>query len=229
MSFIYKDKRILLISIFSLIIVRPHLITFIIFFLTVLLSLNLFLRLKGIFKKFFFTLFTLIVSIIFLNLIIIVANLDEISLGINIFRMIDQIFFIMEIMRNSYTNYNYAININSIPLRFLSYMFGPINIEHHNPIGILWMIENVFIILVVSSGLIQLKVQNIKYQINTKLCLLISILIALLFLSLTANNFGISMRQKWPYLSIFIFSIYFLNIDKENLFNRMNVKYNKNK
>ena len=33
---------------------------------------------------------------------------------------------------------------------------------------------------------------------------------------MTANNFGITMRQKWPYASLLIFGIYYLNLKREN-------------
>jgi hypothetical protein len=143
---------------------------------------------------------------------------NNIGLNVNIFLILDKIWDMILISQNSYKDTNYAINEMNPFLRFLKYILGPIVPKKIISLEIIWIIENLFLTFVIILSSIELKKKKITKNFSKKISLLFISIFFLFFLSATANNYGISMRQKWPYISLLIFSICYLNIRLKNFF-----------
>ena len=216
--FIYNDKKMLLFSIITILTVRPHFVFFILIFFITIFFIKVMFRYEGLLKKFILIGFLYFFSMIVINLLLILSNIDkDIGLGFNVFLMFDNIMDLIGVMGKSYTDTNYAINSKFLPFRFLAYIFGPVMPQSQVlSLEILWIIENFIIIMVLFTFILEIKLANLKYHFPQKLSLLITVTLLLFFLSAVASNFGITMRQKWPHVSLLVFTICYLNLKKEN-------------
>jgi hypothetical protein len=215
----YNNKRSLFFCLFLLMIVRPHLIVFIAVYLLANYVIKKIQSNNSWIYKVFIIFLIYILSTLLINLVLLLSNLENnIGLNVNIFLILDKIWDMILISQNSYKDTNYAINEMNPFLRFLKYILGPIVPKKIISLEIIWIIENLFLTFVIILSSIELKKKKITKNFSKKISLLFISIFFLFFLSATANNYGISMRQKWPYISLLIFSICYLNIRLKNFF-----------
>lgn len=215
----YDNKKVLFFSIILLITVRPHLVVFIMIYLQVLYLMEYFLYGNSWIKKIFMIFLFYVFSTIILNLILIASNLDgEIGLNLNIFYIINHILDFMNIMQSSYQDTQQAINETNFILKILKYTFGPVIIKNTLSLELIWLLENIFLIFLTILLLIDFKKKKLTKLFSKKISLFLISIMFLIFLSFTANNYGISMRQKWPYVTLLIFSICYFNLGLKNFF-----------
>ena len=211
---IYSNKKSYIkYAILSLVMIRPHLIIFIFFyyvfnFFYYFTKAKSFSLIKIILS--FFIFFVLIISS--LNLLIFLTIVrDMVPFSLNLLDILTDIIRLMEIFMGSYQDTNLAINSSNKFNNFFLYLFGPFDFSLNSMVYI-WIVENLMIVLVIISSLLNINIdKNSSMKISEKTSILIISILLLTFSSLTINNYGIASRQKWTFILMLLFALNYFN------------------
>ena len=192
-------KLMLLFGIISLFLIRPHIAGIILIALALSMLINKNLKKFNRFILFSGLLIILIFALPFaLNFV-----------GFNENLTIQNLINFLEGRQNyNWKNWSGGIDISSMSLsgQIFTYLFRPLPFETHSVAALASSIENIFFIYLFTLGLIA----KLKYKeffahpdLNSYFFLIYSV-IALIILSMTTANIGISVRQKWMFLPFLI-------------------------
>ncbi|WNC69653.1 hypothetical protein RI845_05765 [Thalassotalea nanhaiensis] len=112
----------------------------------------------------------------------------------------------------------------SLPGKVFTYMFRPLPYEAHSITSLISSIDNVILLLFFIYGAFKcVATRKIKYESLLKYNLAfigVYALVVLLMLSLTTANLGIAMRQKWMFMPMFLFLIFYFISQSEKILNK---------
>jgi hypothetical protein len=194
-----KRKLILIFGIISLLLVRPHIAVLLLltFSAAILAAKNLKVSIRIIY---FFIL--VIASILIVPVALEITDFKEDLTLENI------MYYLEGRQESNWQGWDGGIDISSmsLPVQIFTYLFRPLPFESHNIFSLLVSLENVFLIYFFAIGLFSKfygRRVSAHPQLYSSFFLLYSVT-ALILLSMTTPNFGISVRQKWMFLPFFI-------------------------
>ena len=210
-----KRKLILTFGIITLFLVRPHIAFFLLiaFSIAILMNKNL--------KVFLRLIYFFILVIIFIGVLPVILKITNFNENLTFENVI---YYIEQRQSFNWKNWQGGIDIGnmSLPMKMFTYLFRPLPFEAHNIFALVVYLENIFLMYLFVMGLFY-KFNGGKMSIDphfySSFFLLFSI-IALILLSMTTANFGISARQKWMFLPflIVLFISYIVERKKKSIF-----------
>lgn len=196
-GYLYKSKLSMIISIFIMFMVRPHIAALMIFSY----ALDVVVSKKMPFLNRFIV-FLLLFSVTFLSIYFV-----ESYIGIKILSSngLENLSVYFDERENLNTDGGGGVDLRSMSVleKFFTYMFRPLPYEAFSITSLLSSIENSFLLLLFLYSLC-LFLLNHAYRVNG-LFIYVYIVITLAILSMTTANLGIAVRQKWM---IYPFVIY---------------------
>jgi hypothetical protein len=194
-----KRKTVLLISIFIMLLVRPHMAAI----MTISFSVALFLDNKSNLKV---KLSLGLLSVIFIAILIPFA-LNYAGIGGDGSYDTNTVGDYIEQRQVSNMGGGTSINITtmSMPEKIFTYLFRPLPYEAKGLASLVASLDNLFLLILAFSSVRYLVYANIlDLNVNRKF-MWVYALTSLIILSLTTANLGIAVRQKWMFLPIFIY------------------------
>jgi len=194
-----KRKLILIFGIISLFLVRPHMAVLLLlaFSPVILMTKNLKFSLRIIYF------FILVITTI---LIVPVAlEITDFKQNLTLENVTD---YLEDRQEYNWKDWDGGIDISSMspPIQIFTYLFRPLPFEAHNIFALLVSLENVFLMYLFVMGLFS-KFNGRRVSVNPHLYssfFWLYSITALILLSMTTANFGISARQKWMFLPFLI-------------------------
>jgi len=190
-------KKLLILSIFIMLLVRPHIafVLLISFIFSLIFNKNI-----NFYTRIFLGLITSSASVIIFPLIINYVGLQDANDVSDVSAYIDQ--------RQSYNadgGSSVDISSMSLPMQMLTYMYRPLPFEAHSIFALLASFDNLLLILLSLIGLFYIFRKNKPSVNSNRLFLWLYFYISLIMLATTTANLGIAMRQKWMILPFLIF------------------------
>lgn len=210
-----KHYWILIISIFLMLVVRPHISAL----MTISFAASILIQQKISFlKRFILTLIGIILAVTLIPLAIDTSGLSDLD---NLNQYI--------IQRQSYNQEGGGgIDITSMPLalKLFTYLFRPLPFEANNLFSLAASVDNIILLCLFLSGLFHILKYKKQDAFDNTFFLWIYVITTWLILSLTTANLGISLRQKWMFTPILIYLLISAINRKHPLINSKSIKKN---
>lgn len=98
----------------------------------------------------------------------------------------------------------------SPPMQLVTYLFRPLPFEAHNLTALAASLENVFLLLLFLVAIVALIRSRKSELIASRLTLWAYVLSTWLILAVTTANSGIAVRQKWMFLPVLLYLLFFI-------------------
>ena len=199
---LYNRKFPMILGIFFMLLIRPHVAALILIALTLSVSFE---RKINIVSRFFLTIVVVIVSYFVVTLSLKYLNFN---LDLNLQNLTN---YIKNRQLYNWEGLSGGIDIRSmsLPNQIFTYLFKPLPYEANSVRAMLASIENIFLLFLFIIGLYS-KFKGSSFHPNINLIFFLIYGFGLLvILSMTTANIGISLRQKWmvlPFLIVLLFS-----------------------
>ena len=194
-----KRKLILIFGITSLFLIRPHVAVLLLlaFSPAILMTKNLKFSIRIIY--FFILVITLILIVPF------ALEITNFKQNLNLENVMD---YLKNRQEYNWKDWDGGIDISSMSLsmQIFTYLFRPLPFEAHNIFALVASLENIFLMYLFVMGLFS-KFNGRRVSVNPHLYssfFWLYSIAALILLSMTTANFGISVRQKWMFLPFLI-------------------------
>lgn len=194
----FKNRKVLLLcSIFSMFMVRPHIGAA----LAIALAFSIIFDKKtSLYIKFFFGTISFTITVLIIPIMINYIGLSEADGLSDVDSYIDK--------RQSYNlsgGSSLDIASMSLPMQMLSYLFRPLPFEAHTLFALIASLDNVILVYLLILGVISYFKKHTPSIESNRIFLWLYFFICLGMLATTTANLGIAMRQKWMFLPCLIF------------------------
>jgi hypothetical protein len=190
-----KSKSIMIFGIIFLLLIRPHIaaLLLIAFLLSILMVKNI-----KIFTRIIYFFISVVITII-------TVPIGLWAVGFNQDLTLEKVMHHLESRQEyNWQGWDGGIDISSMshPMQIFTYLFRPLPFEAHNIFALVVSFENIFLMYLFAIGLFFTfsgrRVSTRPYLYSSFFWLYS--VSALILLSMTTANFGISVRQKWSFL-----------------------------
>lgn len=192
-----RRKFLLLFSIFSMFLVRPHMGA--IMAISFVFAL-IFDKKTSLYVKFFLGLISVVSTALIIPIMLNYIGLGDAEELSDVDQYVDK-------RQNSNLSGGSSVDISSmsLPMQMFTYLFRPLPFEAHSMFALLASLDNIILLLLFLLGAKALIRKSQPSIDSSRIFLWSYFYISLIILATTTANLGIAMRQKWMFIPCVIF------------------------
>lgn len=192
-----RRKFLLLFSIFSMFLVRPHMGA--IMAISFVFAL-IFDKKTSLYVKFFLGLISVVSTALIIPIMLNYIGLGDAEELSDVDQYVDK-------RQNSNLSGGSSVDISSmsLPMQMFTYLFRPLPFEAHSMFALLASLDNIILLLIFLLGAKALIRKSQPSIDSSRIFLWSYFYISLIILATTTANLGIAMRQKWMFIPCVIF------------------------
>ncbi len=192
-----RRKFLLLFSIFSMFLVRPHMGA--IMAISFVFAL-IFDKKTSLYVKIFLGLVSVVSTALIIPIMLNYIGLGDAEELSDVDQYVDK-------RQNSNLSGGSSVDISSmsLPMQMITYLFRPLPFEAHSMFALLASLDNIILLLLFLLGVKALIQKNRPSIDSSRIFLWIYFYFSLIILASTTANLGIAMRQKWMFMPCVIF------------------------
>ena len=191
-----KHKLLMIFAIFTMLLVRPHMAGLMTIALTFAFMMD---KNMNMLQRVFIVIVALVALLLMVPFALDYVGIEYVSVQV----LMD---YIEQRQSYNWEGYGGGIDISSmsLPMQMFTYLFRPLPFESHSIYAFMASVDNVLLLYLFVMGLFA-KLKGVSANPNLNLAFIwIYGGSALLALSMTTANMGISVRQKWMLLPFFV-------------------------